>query len=242
MLDVEAVERRFAGGGVDPVVALNGVNLTVGEHEVLALIGASGCGKSTLLRILSGLDRPSAGRVTLGGRALDGPTPEIGMVFQDPRLMPWLTVRDNVRLALLDLKRGEQEVRIGEVLGQVGLAEAADLWPWQLSGGMAQRVAIARALARRPSILLMDEPFSALDAFTKAGLQEHVLALWRDARFTLVLVTHDLEEAAFLADRVVVMKPGPGRIAAELSVDLPHPRDRNGTALLSVRRELAGLL
>ena len=242
MLDVQAVERRFAGRAADPVAALGGIDLTIGEHEIVALIGASGCGKSTLLRILSGLDRPNAGKVALDGRVVAGPTPEIGMVFQEPRLMPWLTVRENVRLSLLDLPRDEQDERIAEVLTRVGLAEATTLWPRQLSGGMAQRVAIARALARRPAILLMDEPFSALDAFTKAHLQDHVLDLWHDARFTLVLVTHDLEEAAYLADRVVVMKAGPGRIAAELPVDLPRPRDRNGADVLSVKRELARLL
>ncbi len=242
MLDVQAVERRFTGRGPDPVTALGGVDLTIGEHEIVALIGASGCGKSTLLRILSGLDRPSGGQVALDGCGLVGPTPEIAMVFQEPRLMPWLTVRENIRLALLDLTRADQDARIAEVLERVGLGDAAGLWPRQLSGGMAQRVAIARALARRPAILLMDEPFSALDAFTKASLQDHVLDLWRDARFTLVLVTHDLEEAAYLADRVVVMKPGPGRIAAEVPVALAHRRDRTGPDLLAVKRQLAGLL
>jgi sulfonate transport system ATP-binding protein len=164
------------------------------------------------------------------------------MIFQDPRLMPWLSVRENVRVAVLDLDKTEQDSRIDQVLERVGLGHAGGLWPRELSGGMAQRVAIARALVRRPTILLMDEPFSALDAFTTENLQDHMLEIWDEERFTLVLVTHDLEEAVFLADRIVVMKPGPGRVTAQLDVDLPRPRDRNSEAVLGMKRQLAELL
>jgi sulfonate transport system ATP-binding protein len=239
MLEVQGVERQFAGRGGAPVTALTGIDLGIAEHEIVALIGASGCGKSTLLRILSGLDKPTGGAVSLDGRSITGPTPEIGMIFQDPRLMPWLTVRENIRVAVLDLDRTEQESRITQVLERVGLAHAGEVWPRELSGGMAQRVAIARALVRRPTILLMDEPFSALDAFTTASLQDHMLEIWEEERFTLVLVTHDLEEAVFLADRIVVMKPGPGRVTSEMQVDLPRPRDRNSEAVLEMKRQLA---
>ena len=239
MLEVQGVERQFVGRGGAPVTALTGIDLGIAEHEIVALIGASGCGKSTLLRILSGLDKPTGGAVSLDGRSITGPTPEIGMIFQDPRLMPWLTVRENIRVAVLDLGKTEQDSRITQVLERVGLAHAGGLWPRELSGGMAQRVAIARALVRRPTILLMDEPFSALDAFTTASLQDHILEIWDEERFTLVLVTHDLEEAVFLADRIVVMKPGPGRVTSEMQVDLPRPRDRNSEAVLEMKRQLA---
>jgi sulfonate transport system ATP-binding protein len=239
MLEVQGVERQFSGRGGVPVTALTGIDLGIAEHEIVALIGASGCGKSTLLRILSGLDKPTGGVVSLDGRSITGPTPEIGMIFQDPRLMPWLSVRENIRVAVLDLDKAEQDSRITQVLERVGLGHAGALWPRELSGGMAQRVAIARALVRRPTILLMDEPFSALDAFTTASLQDHMLEIWDEERFTLVLVTHDLEEAVFLADRIVVMKPGPGRVTSEMQVDLPRPRDRNSEAVLDLKRQLA---
>lgn len=239
MLELQGVERQFSGRGGDPVTALAGIDLGIAEHEIVALIGASGCGKSTLLRILSGLDKPTGGAVSLDGRSITGPTPEIGMIFQDPRLMPWLSVRENIRVAVLHLDKPEQERRITQALDRVGLQHAGGLWPRELSGGMAQRVAIARALVRRPTILLMDEPFSALDAFTTASLQDHMLEIWDEERFTLVLVTHDLEEAVFLADRIVVMKPGPGRVTSEMRVDLPRPRDRNSETVLHLKRRLA---
>ncbi|NQW11315.1 MAG: ABC transporter ATP-binding protein [Alphaproteobacteria bacterium] len=239
MLNVEAVSRRFARDGGAPVVALDRVDLTLREHEILALVGTSGCGKSTLLRILSGLDRPTSGRVALDGRVLSGPTPEIGMVFQEPRLMPWLPVRENIRLAVLDQPRAIQDQRITAALDRVGLNDAAEAWPKALSGGMAQRAALARALVRQPSILLMDEPFSALDSFTKTALQDHVLDLWGRGGFTVVLVTHDLEEAAVLADRVVVMRGDPGRVHQVVEIDDPRPRDRTGAEVQRIKRELA---
>lgn len=226
MLRVDHLTKRFAGGAGVAHTAIEDIDLLVGEHAIVSLVGTSGCGKSTLLRILSGLERPTAGTVTLDGRPVSGPTPEVGMVFQEPRLMPWLTVTENVRLALLDLPRVEQERRIAEALEQVGLTAFAGALPRQLSGGMAQRTAIARALVRRPSILLLDEPFSALDSFTRAQLQEHLVALWERARFTLVFVTHDVAEAVLLSDRVVVMRGNPGRVHAEIDVGLPRPRRR----------------
>jgi len=226
MLHVAQLTKRFESGAGVAHTAIEGIDLLVGEHAIVSLVGTSGCGKSTLLRILSGLERPSAGTVTLDGRPVSGPTPEVGMVFQEPRLMPWLSVTENVRLALLDLHRAEQDRRIADALEQVGLTNFAAALPRQLSGGMAQRTAIARALVRRPSILLLDEPFSALDSFTRAQLQEHLVALWERARFTLVFVTHDVAEAVLLSDRVVVMRGNPGRVHAEIDVDLPRPRRR----------------
>ncbi|HEY9548880.1 MAG TPA: ABC transporter ATP-binding protein [Kiloniellaceae bacterium] len=222
--------------------ALAGVTLSVGQHEIVSLVGTSGCGKSTLLRIVSGLDLPSSGRVALHGREVSGPTPEVGMVFQEPRLMPWLTVRENVRLALLDLPKAEQDARIGQAIEEVDLTKFIDAFPRQLSGGMAQRTAIARALVRQPSILLLDEPFSALDSFTRQKLQQHLLALWERSRFTLVFVTHDVLEAVTLSDRILVMRGNPGRIQRDVRVDIPRPRARTSPEVRALEEEIVAAL
>jgi len=219
--------------------ALGPVDLTIKQHESVALLGPSGCGKSTLIRILSGLEQSSEGDASLDGRSISGPTPAVGLVFQEPRLMPWLTVRENIRLALGGVAPKEQDRRIAEALGAVGLADRADALPRALSGGMAQRAGVARALVREPQALLLDEPFSALDAFTRAKLQDHIAALWSASEFTLVLVTHDIEEAIVVADRILVMAGPPGRFIADISVDLPRPRDRTAGALQALRRRIA---
>ena len=222
MLAIDSLAKHFPNG----VIALNDVDLAIDQSEIVSLVGTSGCGKSTLLRILSGLESASHGRVAIDGEAVSGPHPEIGMVFQEPRLMPWLSVADNVRFALKDEDKAAQDRKIADVLAKVGLADFAQAYPRQLSGGMAQRVAIARALVRRPSILLLDEPFSALDSFTRLQLQDHLLELWKEERFTMVFVTHDIEEAVALSDRIVVMRGNPGHIHAEFALDLPRPRKR----------------
>ncbi|MBH0238915.1 ABC transporter ATP-binding protein [Methylobrevis albus] len=206
--------------------ALDAVSLTLAPGEIVAVVGGSGCGKSTLLRVLAGLDRASDGRVSVGGTPVEGPHPAVGIVFQEPRLLPWLNVADNVGFGLVTLPPAERRARVAETLSRVGLVGYGRRWPRELSGGQAQRVAIARALVTRPSVLLLDEPFSALDAFTRADLQDHLLDLWAESRPTLLLVTHDIEEALVLADRVVVLKPRPGRIAALHDVAVPRPRDR----------------
>ena len=222
MLAIDSLAKHFPNG----VIALNDVDLAIDQSEIVSLVGTSGCGKSTLLRILSGLESASHGHVVIDGDPVSGPHPEIGMVFQEARLMPWLTVADNVRFALNDEDRKSQDRKIADVLAKVGLADFTQAYPRQLSGGMAQRVAIARALVRRPSILLLDEPFSALDSFTRLQLQDHLLELWREERFTMVFVTHDVEEAVALSDRIVVMRGNPGHIHAEFALDLPRPRKR----------------
>lgn len=222
MLAIDSLAKHFPNG----VIALNDVDLAIGQSQIVSLVGTSGCGKSTLLRILSGLDSASHGRVAIDGEAVSGPHPEIGMVFQEARLMPWLTVAGNVRFALNGQDKTSQDRKISSVLEKVGLADFAEAYPRQLSGGMAQRVAIARALVRRPSILLLDEPFSALDSFTRLQLQDHLLELWREERFTMVFVTHDVEEAVALSDRIVVMRGNPGHIHGEFAPDLPRPRKR----------------
>jgi sulfonate transport system ATP-binding protein len=238
MLNIDRVGKTYPNG----VRALDGVTVDVNPGEVLAVVGGSGCGKSTLLRAISGLDTPSQGRVVLDGVEIVAPQEKIGIIFQEPRLLPWLSVADNVGFGLEGRPRAERKERVARALARVGLADKAGNWPRELSGGQAQRVAIARALVARPEVLLLDEPFSALDAFTRADLQDHLLNLWSEERPTLVLVTHDVEEAIVLADRILVMRPRPGRIYEEIVTDLPRPRDRQSAAFdFAKRRILAAL-
>ncbi|WGF90133.1 ABC transporter ATP-binding protein [Marinivivus vitaminiproducens] len=241
MLALEGLERTYADSRGN-AVGLGRLDLDVAEHETLAVVGTSGCGKSTLLRMIAGLETPSAGTVRLNGERVVGPRDEIGVVFQEPRLMPWLSVRANVRLALLGRPKAEQSERVDAVLAMVGLERFADALPKALSGGMAQRVAIARALVRRPDILLLDEPFSALDSFTRMRLQEHLVELWRGERFTMILVTHDIEEALVLADRVVVLGGQPGSVRATVRVDLDKPRERTYGDFQALKRRILGEL
>jgi sulfonate transport system ATP-binding protein len=238
MLTLDRVGKTYPNG----VHALDAVSLDVAAGEIVAVIGGSGCGKSTLLRAASGLDRPTQGSVKLDGEAIAAPHEKIGVIFQEPRLLPWLSVADNVGFGIVKLPKPEQQRRIAAALERVGLTDKAAMWPRELSGGQAQRVAIARALVPRPEVLLLDEPFSALDAFTRADLQDHLLALWADVRPTLIHVTHDVDEAIVLADRVVVMRPRPGRIADEIVIDLPRPRDRQSATFDFAKRRVLGAL
>ena len=227
VLAIEGLSRVFPGPrGAAPVRALEPTTLAVAANDFITILGPSGCGKSTLLRIVAGLDRPSSGRVLLNGREVRGPGADRGMVFQSYTLFPWLTVAENVAFGLREKGVGAAERgRIVEsYLDKVGLSGFARYYPKQLSGGMQQRTAIARALANDPAILLLDEPFGALDNQTRALMQELLLGIWESERKTVLFVTHDIEEAIFLASRVVVMTARPGRIKADLSVDLPHPR------------------
>jgi sulfonate transport system ATP-binding protein len=224
------------------VRALDGVLLKVDLGEIVVVVGGSGCGKSTLLRAVSGLDQPTHGSVLLNGIPITEPHEKIGIIFQEPRLLPWLSVADNVGFGLAGRPPSERSERVGRALARVGLSDKAAVWPRELSGGQAQRVAIARALVPRPEVLLLDEPFSALDAFTRIDLQDHLLDLWADLKPTLVMVTHDVEESVVLGDRVIVMRPHPGRIFAEIEIDLPRPRDRQSAAYdFAKRRVLAAL-
>jgi NitT/TauT family transport system ATP-binding protein len=208
------------------LLALDGVSLEIADGEFVAIVGPSGCGKTSLLRLLGGLLAPTAGDVCLRGEALRGPRPEIGLVFQQPTLMPWRTALDNVALPL-ELRAvapAEREKRATELLRMVGLSGFETSRPRELSGGMQQRVALARALAHDPAVLLLDEPFGALDALTRERMNLELLRLWQAHRRTVVLVTHSIPEAVFLADRVLVMCPRPGRICREVVVTLPRPR------------------
>ncbi len=221
ILTVRGVERRF-----DTTLALQATDLDVAENEFITILGPSGCGKSTLLRIVAGLDRPTVGEVQLDGRRIEGPGADRGMVFQSYTLFPWLTVLDNVCFGLRErgLPRAQQVEQAQAFLAQVGLKAFANHNPKQLSGGMQQRTALARALANKPRMLLMDEPFGALDHQTRELMQELLLGLWEAQRQTVLFVTHDIDEAVFMASRVVVMSARPGRIKLDRPVPLPHPR------------------
>ncbi len=238
MLALHHVGKTYPNG----VRALDGISLDVEPGEIVAVVGGSGCGKSTLLRAISGLDRPTHGAVLLDDEEITEPHEKIGIIFQEPRLLPWLSVADNVAFGLAELSNRERNARVTQVLERVGLREKAGVWPRELSGGQAQRVAIARALVARPEVLLLDEPFSALDAFTRIDLQDHLLDLWADQKPTLVHVTHDVEEAIVLADRVVVMRPRPGRIEDQIEIDLPRPRDRQSAGFDFVKRRVLAAL
>jgi sulfonate transport system ATP-binding protein len=224
--------------------ALDDIDLTVAPGEFITIVGASGCGKSTLLRIIAGLDTSFHGAVLHNGIPVTGPSLERGIVFQEPRLFPWLTVEQNVALGLENAPLGGAVKRklTAEHIALVGLSGFEKAYPRQLSGGMAQRAAIARSLVNRPGLLLLDEPFGALDALTRAHLQTELQRIWKHERITAVLVTHDVDEAALLGDRVVVMAPRPGRIAHIFPVAVPRPRDRRDDALLRLRNEVLDAL
>lgn len=226
-LRIASVSRSFAArAGSAATPALVDIELSIGANDFVTILGPSGCGKSTLLRIIAGLDRPSAGRVLVDGRAVEGPGADRGMVFQSYTLFPWLTVRDNIAFGLRErgIAAAQRRLLADALIRRVGLSGFEDHLPRQLSGGMQQRTAIARALANEPRILLLDEPFGALDNQTRALMQEMLLSVWEREHKTVVFVTHDIEEAIFLGHRVVVMSARPGRIKMEVAVDLPHPR------------------
>ena len=223
MLALDRVSKTYPNG----VEALARFSAEIRQGEIIAIIGGSGCGKSTLLRAVAGLEPATSGSVTLDQTMISAPHPKIGIIFQEPRLLPWLSVADNIGFGLSDLPAEIRRERIARALDRVALADKAKAWPRELSGGQAQRVAIARALVPQPEVLLLDEPFSALDAFTRRDLQDHLLDLWADTRPTLILVTHDVEEAVALADRVLVMRPRPGRLFEAININLGRPRDRN---------------
>ncbi len=238
MLDLQHLSKTYPNG----TVALRDFVLQVGSGEAVAIVGGSGCGKSTLLRLIAGLDKPTIGSVGVDGETISEPHPAVGLVFQEPRLLPWLTVADNVAFGLEGVAAGETRERVAHALDSVGLGAQGEKWPREMSGGMAQRVALARALVTRPNVLLLDEPFSALDALTRAGLQDHLVRLWQETRPTLVLVTHDIEEALVVASRVVVLRPHPGTIDAVIDVPLAYPRDRDAHEFEILKRTLRAAL
>lgn len=234
MLMISDLNKTFVAP-VGEIIALNNIQLNVRKGELVTIIGPSGCGKSTLLKIVAGLDTQYTGTVLLNGKAIVGPSIEKGFIFQEPRLFPWLTVEKNIA-ANLSLRDVNVRRKVEELIDLVRLKGFEKSYPRELSGGMAQRVAIARALLRNPDVLLLDEPFGALDAFTRSHLQEVLLDIWQRNGTTMLFVTHDLDEAVFLGERVVIMNPRPGHIRSILSIDLPFPRKRSGSAFQEMRR------
>ena len=223
--------------------ALDAISFSVTAGELICIVGPSGCGKSTLLRLVAGLDFPNSGELRVGTEAIAGPSAERGLVFQDPNLCPWLTVRRNVQAGLVALGMLREKRReVSEFIHLVGLEGFADVYPHQLSGGMAQRVALARALITHPRVLLLDEPLGALDAFTRMRMQDEVLRLWQVRLTTMILVSHDIDEAIYMSDRILIMTPRPGRIDRTIQVNLARPRDRSSPEFLRLRSEILQLL
>lgn len=242
MIEFIGVGKTFPTvGSPEPFVAVDGFDLALERDEFVALLGPSGCGKSTLLSMVAGFDHPTSGMLRVDGAEVEGPSPDKGVVFQEFALFPWLSVRKNIAYGLRERGVGAAEQRrvVGEMLDLVGLEHVADHYPYQLSGGLKQRVSLARVLANDPKILLLDEPFGALDEQRRMSLQDELLRIWERDRKTALFVTHSIEEAVVLGDRVVVMSAHPGRVKAVISVDLPRPRDRNSDEFNVVRRHVA---
>ena len=241
-LEIRNISHEFELRG-QRLPVLDDMAFRAAPGEFVALLGPSGCGKSTLLRLVAGLDRPSAGQLLVNAREIAGPHPSRVVMFQDPTLYPWRTVRGNAALGLE--ARGQlrsHQARIGEALSLVGLTGFDAAYPHQLSGGMAQRVALARALVNEPRLLILDEPFGKLDSLTRMAMQGELVRLWQRERFTVLLVTHDVEEALLMANRVIVLTDRPARIKADVAVDRPHPRHRDDPQLIAARRHVLELL
>ena len=240
---IEGVGKRFPAGDSE-IMALTGINLAVKKGEFVCLLGPSGCGKSTLLNAIAGFQSPTVGTIRVGGEPVVAPGPDRGMVFQEYALFPWMTVAQNVAfgLEIKGMRRAEIKTRVAELLAKLNLTDFASRFPKDLSGGMRQRVAIARVLALDPPVLLMDEPFGALDSLTRRTLQDELLRLWAEMNKTIIFVTHSIEESIYLAGRIVVMTYRPGTIKADIPVNLPHPRDAATLPFNELKRQLSGLV
>jgi len=239
-LEIQQVSKDYRQTSGNTLAVLDTIGLKVQSGEFVSVVGASGCGKSTLLRLIAGLDSAFTGEIRFDGASVSGTGLERGLVFQEPRLFPWLNVEQNIAVALRNSTLNTQQKRdaIAKHIELVGLGGFEQAFPHQLSGGMAQRVAIARGLVNRPRVLLLDEPFGALDALTRSRLQAELQGIWEHEKITMVLVTHDVEEAVFLSDRVVIMQPHPGRIRRIVDVPLAHPRNRSDAAFIRIRDDV----
>ncbi len=240
---VRGVSKRFPIPGGE-VIALKDIDLSIGKGEFVCLLGPSGCGKSTLLNAVAGFSNPTAGTITVEGRTIVAPGPDRGMVFQEYALFPWMTVAQNVAfgLEIKGMPRADIKTRVDELLVMLKLADFRDRFPKDLSGGMRQRVAIARVLALDPPVLLMDEPFGALDSLTRRSLQDELLRIWAQMKKTIIFVTHSIEESIYLADRIVVMTYRPGTIKADVHVEMPRPRDSSTQPFNDLKRQLSVLV
>ncbi|MGC4018897.1 MAG: ABC transporter ATP-binding protein [Muricomes sp.] len=221
------------------VQVLDNINLEVKQNEFVSIVGSSGCGKSTLLKLIVSLEDVTSGKILIDGEIISGPSEKCNMIFQEPRLFPWLSVQQNIAFTISEkVPKKERNKAVKEHIELVGLTGFEKAVPSQLSGGMQQRVNLARALATRPEILLLDEPFGALDAFTRINMQEETLRIWEKEKTTMLLVTHDIDEAIYLSDRIIVLAAKPGRIKADIAVKLPRPRERSGYDFMQVRRKV----
>lgn len=238
IIEIAKLHKKFFTGKNDELKVLNDINFTVNKGEFICIVGGSGCGKSTLLRTIAGLDLDYEGSVLVENNEVKKPSKRIGLVFQEARLFPWMTVEKNVRFALDKESKEEKDEKVKKVLELVGLSKFAKAYPKELSGGMAQRANIARALVDNPPILLLDEPFGALDAFTKIQLQEELLEIKNKEKTTMIMVTHDIEEAVYLADRVVVLSNRPGQIKDIIEINLPRPRSRNEQYFVKKKKKI----
>ncbi len=241
-LRVWHVSKEFTSpdGGVTPgALALDDVSLSIGAGELVSIVGPSGCGKSTLLRMIAGLTGPTTGELAIGAEPITGASADRGLVFQDPNLFPWLTVRRNIEVGLVAQgKLREKRAEVDEFMRLVGLETFANSFPHHLSGGMAQRVSLARALINHPRVLLLDEPLGALDAFTRMRMQDEVLRLWQTRGTTMLFVTHDIDEAIYMSDRIIIMTQRPGKIEQIIPVDIDRPRDRSSPEFLQLRGDI----
>lgn len=239
IIEIKNVNRTYIDDEDNTVEALQDIDLTISRGEFVSIIGSSGCGKTTLLRLIAGLDVPETGTLLLDGQEITGPDPQRGYVFQQGGLFPWLTVEQNIATGLKARRVYRQnKAQVGHFIDLIGLNGFEKSFPHQISGGMAQRVAIARSLINKPKALLLDEPMGALDSFTRADIQDKLLELRKENDTTMILVTHDVDEAIYLSDRIVIMTPRPGKISEILTIKMPHQRDRGGAEFLSIRRDL----
>ncbi|MDU5977438.1 MAG: ABC transporter ATP-binding protein [Finegoldia magna] len=234
----ENVSKSFLRTDSDGLThALTDVNMTIEDGEFVCIVGPSGCGKSTLLRLIAGLIVPTTGTITLGDKKVEGTDSDRGMVFQKPTLFPWLTVGENVGFSA-NLKKQNNEKEVDRLLEKVGLMEFKNSYPHQLSGGMAQRVSLIRTMINKPNVFLLDEPLGALDAFTRMNMQDELIKLWQENKHIMIMVTHDVDEAIYLSNKVVIMEPRPGRIKKILDIDLDYPRNRTSKEFTDYRNEI----
>ncbi|HUU76116.1 MAG TPA: ABC transporter ATP-binding protein [Methanoregulaceae archaeon] len=243
-LSIQNLSKEYTGTRGERVKALSDISMEIKPKEFICILGPSGCGKTTLLRIIGGLDQATSGCIAINSHVISGPDTKMAMIFQEYSLFPWRTVKDNILFGLevRNVPKAERKKTTDTYLALVGLSEFADSYPYELSGGMRQRVAVARALAVNPGVLLMDEPFGALDAQTRNRMQKELLDIWEKTKKTIIFVTHSVDEAVFLADRIVVLTPRPGRIREIIPIDLPRPRDRTSDDFLRIRRCVLNLI
>lgn len=243
-LELKHVSKSFARADGDGITtALEDINLTINDGEFVCIVGASGCGKSTLLRLIAGLMPPTSGEIVLNGEKIEGTSAKRGMVFQAPTLFPWLTVGENVAFGLKIQNKKEELHRVDELLDMIGLLEFKDSYPNQLSGGMAQRVSLIRTMINEPQVFLLDEPLGALDAFTRMNIQDELISLWLKKRNSMIMVTHDVDEAIYMSTRIIVMAPRPGRVLKDIKIDLEEGfRNRISDEFLEYRKIIMDLL